>query len=227
MPSPLEKEIGYTFKNYELLTRALTHASKSPTHLERQEFLGDAVLGLVVANYLHHTYPDSTEGDLSKMRANLVCKRALLDVAKQWSLARYLVVGDGERTKSGNLKSPSISANAVESVIGAVFQDSGWHDAQDVVLRAWKSLLVHVEPINLRDAKSELQELSQSRALGLPVYEIEDLGLNQLPRFQATCFLKNTRLGVGCGERKKTAEIQAAAAALASNKLKALLDEVD
>ncbi|MDX8383847.1 MAG: ribonuclease III domain-containing protein, partial [Ghiorsea sp.] len=137
MPSPLEKVIGYSFKNSKLLTRALTHASKSPTHLERQEFLGDAVLGLVIADYLHKAYPDSAEGDLSKMRANLVCKSALLDVAKQWSLAEHLFVGDGERAQGGGLKSASISANAVESVIGAVFQDAGWKDAQDVVLGAW------------------------------------------------------------------------------------------
>ncbi len=219
MHSSLEKTIGYHFKDKALLARALTHASKSTQHLERQEFLGDAVLGLTIADYLFQNYPDSAEGDLSKMRANLVCKPALLSIAGQWELARYLNVGDGERSPSGELKSESIAANAVESVIGAVFQDAGWDYARQVVLQAWAKELKQAKPVNLRDAKSQLQEITQAHALGLPVYEIEDLGLNQTPRFQASCYIQKECLGVAQGNRKKEAELNAAKIAIESSAL--------
>ncbi len=218
-----EHTIGYTFKQPGLLKRALTHASKSSEHLERQEFLGDAVLGLVIAEYLFQQFPDSDEGDLSKMRANMVCKQALLKVSQSWELDALLEVGDGERKKHGGLKSISIAANAVEAVIGAVFEDKGFQQAKDIVLKAWKPLLKDVQPINLRDAKSALQELTQSKALGLPRYVIEDFGTLHSPRFQAVCLLGEERLGSGLGERKKEAEINAAQDALNSKKIKNLM----
>lgn len=221
--STLEEKIGYRFKQSDVLNQALTHASKSSTHLERQEFLGDAVLGLTIAEYLYHHYPESAEGILSKMRANLVCKEALLAIAKQWKLADFLDVGDGERFTNGNLKSISIAANAVESVIGAVFQDGGWEEAKSVVLAAWSSTLQNIKPVNLRDAKSALQELTQAKALGLPEYVITDAGINASPRFQAECMLKSKSLGVGYGDRKKTAELNAAQKALESKLLNKLM----
>jgi len=225
MTATLQKTIDYNFKDEAILQQALTHASKSPQHLERQEFLGDAVLGLVVADYLYNKHPDSPEGDLSKMRANLVCKPALLKVAKAWSLAQFLIVGDGERNSKGGLKSESIAANAVESVIGAVFLDAGWQAAQAVVLRAWAEELRHVKPVNLRDAKSELQELTQAHALGVPEYELLDLGTNAEPRFEARCFIHKARVGVGHGARKKVAEIDAAKHALEGQSLKLIIQE--
>jgi ribonuclease-3 len=215
----LEKRIGYTFQSPTLLERALTHASKAPKHLERQEFLGDAVLGLVIASHLYQHYPDATEGDLSKMRANLVCKKALLETASIWCIAPELHVGEGERNKYGSLKSESIAANAVEAVIGAVFEDAGFETAKDVVLRAWNKRLSKVKPVNLRDAKSELQELTQSKSLGIPCYDVEDLGVNQALRFKATCSLQGEVLGQGLGQRKKEAELKAAAKALKSKAL--------
>lgn len=205
-----EKQLGYDFKNPKLLQRALTHASKSTTHLERQEFLGDAVLGLVIADYLYHRYPNLAEGDLSKMRANLVCKSALLQIAQLWNIDSYLNVGDGERSKNGGLKSESIAANAVESVLGAVFEDAGFADVKALILSAWQPLLQDVQPINLRDAKSQLQELTQAHALGLPNYVLHDLGITISPRFQAVCFLNERKLGEGLGNRKKEAELEAA-----------------
>jgi len=211
-----EETLGYTFKSPALLERALTHASKSSEHLERQEFLGDAVLGLVIADYLFQQFPSSNEGDLSKMRANMVCKQALLDVAKIWELVNVLYVGEGERLKNGSLKSMSIAANAVEAVIGSVFEDGGFEQAKELILQAWRPLLNGVEPVNLRDAKSALQELTQSKSLGLPKYNIKDLGVHQSPRFKATCLLGEKRLGKGLGERKKEAELKAAKEALNS-----------
>ncbi len=218
-----EDVLGYTFKQPKTLQKALTHASKSVEHLERQEFLGDAVLGLVIADYLFQAFQDSDEGDLSKMRANMVCKQALLDIAKVWKLVDFLDVGDGERDKNGTLKSSSIAANAVEAVIGAIFEDAGFEKAKDTVLKAWQPLLLDVKPINLRDAKSALQELTQSKAMGLPRYVIEDFGVHQSPRFKAVCFLNEVKLGSGLGERKKEAELNAAKQALISKKIQGLM----
>ncbi|MDQ6989687.1 MAG: ribonuclease III [Mariprofundaceae bacterium] len=212
--APLEKIITYVFKDKALLKQALTHSSISKNHLERHEFLGDAVLGLVIAKALFLQFPDSAEGELSKMRANLVCKQALLDIATLWGLADYLAVGAGERDQDGALKSESIAANAVEAVIGAVFQDSGWFEVEQVVKSAWAEKLQESNTHDLRDAKSKLQEITQGNALGLPHYRIEDLGVQQSPRFKASCILNSYVLGVGMGERKKTAEIMAAEQAL-------------
>jgi len=220
----LEKTIAYTFKQPLLLERALTHASKSPVHLERQEFLGDAVLGLCIANYLYLKYSELAEGDLSKMRANLVCKPALYSIAQEWALEDFLQVGDGERFKDGRLKSKSIAANAVEAVIGAVFEDSGYESANDFILKAWDNQLQDVKPINLRDAKSQLQELTQSKSLGLPTYQIHDLGVNQSPRFVAECSLGQEKLGEGKGNRKKEAELLAAQQALNSPSIQKITD---
>ena len=224
MQTSLEKTIAYDFKDKSILTRALTHASKSTQHLERQEFLGDAVLGLTIAEYLYQHYPDSAEGDLSKMRANLVCKPALLLIAGQWQLEKYLHVGDGERNRFGELKSESIAANAVESIIGAVLLDANWEQAKEVVLLAWSKMLKDMNPINLRDAKSQLQELTQAHTLGLPTYKVEDLGLNSVPRFKASCLVQGDCLGEGRGNRKKEAELQAAATALNSKGLTKLIN---
>jgi len=212
----LEKKIGHVFKKKYLLNKALTHASKSEMHLERQEFLGDSVLGLVITTYLYQNYPDLAEGDLSKMRANLVCKSALLEIARQWKLGSFLNVGAGEMNSDGSIRSESIVANAVESVIGAVFEDAGWEAAQKLVLHAWAEQLAVVQPINLRDAKSELQELTQGLGLGLPDYDLKDFGSQQSPRFYAVCSLNGVKLGEGSGQRKKEAEIKAAKLALQS-----------
>ena len=218
----LEQLIGYSFKSKAILERALTHASKSSQHLERQEFLGDAVLGLTIAEHLFEKYPDISEGDLSKMRAKLVCKPALMEIAKVWKLSTHLLVGEGERSKQGTIKSKSIEANAVESVIGAIFQDGGWEQAKMVVLRFWEPMLKDVTVGSLRDAKSKLQELTQAHGLGLPTYEVFDAGVNQTPRFKASCYLKGVCLGSGHGNRKKEAESSAAESALESNTLQAL-----
>lgn len=219
----IEQIIGYTFKNKAILNKALSHASKAAEHMERQEFLGDSVLGLIISEYLYHQYPQLNEGALSKMKANLVCKDALLDVATIWKLATFLNVGDGERDKQGHLKSPSIAANAVESIIGAVFLDAGWEEAKLLVLKTWVTLINQVEPSDLRDAKSKLQELTQANKLGLPHYVIIDLGIQSSPRFKAECVVQKKCLSTGLGERKKQAELKAASHALTSHTLAEML----
>ena len=126
---------------------------------------------------------------------------------------RRLNVGDGERKGSG-IKSVSIAANAVEAIIGAVFSDGGWLEARRVVLQAWEPMLRTMGKADLRDAKSRLQELTQSEGWGLPVYQVTDLGVEKKPRFQAPCYVNEKQMGLGTGERKKTAEINAAEQAL-------------
>jgi len=213
MSRQLEKAIGYQFRQNSLLQRALTHRSAEGSaggmHMERLEFLGDAVLGLVIADFLHSHFTDRPEGDLSRMRAALVRKESLLTVAGGWQLEKWLIVGDSERSKRG-VKSPSIAANAVEAVIGAVFEDGGWDAVRDVVRAAWQSMLEDIGRVDTRDAKSRLQELTQAHGWGLPEYELEDRGVGTQPRFEAICRVQGKICGRGRGERKKLAEIVAA-----------------
>jgi len=207
--------IDVQFKHIELLSRALTHCSYSTIHMERLEFLGDAVLGLVIAEYLHDLFPDEAEGQLSRLRAGLVRKESLYAIAQIWNLEGYLQVGEGERSSQG-VKSPSIVANAVEAVIGAVFKDAGWDRAQALVLQAWKPLLQKMNISDARDAKSHLQEYTQGKGWGLPKYEICDLGIGKEPRFEAVCWIKGKVHGRGVGARKKIAELDAAQQSLLS-----------
>jgi len=209
----LQKRIGYNFSDTALLDRALTHRSVSQTHMERLEFLGDSVLGLVISEYLHHKFPEEDEGNLSRMRASVVRREGLLKVAESWDLFSCLNVGEGERHGRG-VKSVSIAANAVEAIIGAVFSDGGWLVARQVVLQAWEPLLRMMGRGDLRDAKSRLQELTQSEGWGLPTYQVTDLGAGQTPRFQARCRVRDKQMGMGTGARKKNAEINAAEQAL-------------
>jgi ribonuclease-3 len=217
MPKPLNKKsvallqetIGYRFHDEELLKRAMTHRSASSEHMERLEFLGDAVLGLVISEYLHQQFLQYTEGELSRMRAALVRKESLLKVAKMWKLAAHLRVGEGERS-DGRLKAPSIAANGVEAMIGAVFEDGGWEKVKPMVLKAWDSLLKHVDLDDVRDAKSRLQEFTQGQGWGLPQYRVIDHGAGKSPRFTAHCSVNNRDIGEGSGERKKLAELVAA-----------------
>ncbi len=198
-----------------VLKRALTHCSSGdPLHMERLEFLGDAVLGLVIAEYLHHQFPNKTEGHLTRLRAHLVCRASLLQVAKSWQLADYLRVGEGERTGQGQLKSPSIAANAVESIIGATFKTLGFDAARALILRAWQFLFEALASLDTVDAKSRLQEWTQGHDNGLPYYQIRDLGPHKNPRFQAQCQIKGKTMGSGWGNRKKQAELIAAEQAI-------------
>jgi len=217
MPKPLDQAslkrlqgtIAYQFQNIALLKRALTHRSASTSHMERLEFLGDAVLGLVIAEYLHHKFPQYTEGELSRMRAALVRKESLLHIADRWSLDDCLHVGEGER-KEGQLKAWSIAANAVEAVIGAAFEDGGWDESRALILRAWHVLFERVNLDSVRDSKSRLQEFTQGEGWGLPEYDVIDHGVGMSPRFSAQCTVNGKLLGEGTGDRKKSSELDAA-----------------
>lgn len=207
--SRLQKQMGYSFSNHKLLERALTHCSAGPNHMERLEFLGDAVLGLVISQHLHGRFPERAEGELSRMRAAMVRRESLLKVAKRWKLDALILTGTGERTAKG-IKSSSITANAVEALIGAVFEDGGWEPARLVVAKAWHSMLKGIDQVETCDAKSRLQEFTQSKGWGLPLYMLVDLGTGHSPRFKAECWVNGKLVGTGQGERKKLAEIDAA-----------------
>jgi len=181
--------------------------------MERMEFLGDAVLGLIIAGRLYEQFPNAAEGELTRMRAVLVCKNGLLAIARRWRLSSHLHVGDGERGKDEDIKSTSIVANAVEAVIGAVFLDGGWESARALVLKAWADLLNNADQADTRDAKTRIQEFTQAHGFGLPEYVVRDLGADRNPRFEAECFVNGNKAGRGMGERKKTAEMEAAAEA--------------
>ncbi|MDX8391776.1 MAG: ribonuclease III [Mariprofundaceae bacterium] len=206
----LEVCIGHVFAQPALLQQALTHASTETPHLERLEFLGDAVLGMVIADELYRRFPDVEEGVLTRMRATLVCRDGLLRVAGAWKIDSFLSVGPGERDSGGKIRSASIAANAVEAVIGAAFLDAGWQVAQSLVLHAWETHLGTVADNDGRDAKTRLQEYTQARDWGLPEYLISDFGVGRQPRFEAHCLVRDEEVGRGVGERKKTAESEAA-----------------
>ncbi len=208
--SRLQQQMGYSFSNHSLFERALTHSSAGLNHMERLEFLGDAVLGLVISQHLHGRFPERNEGELSRMRAAMVRREILLKVAKRWKLDALIQAGAGERT-AGGIKSPSITANAVEALIGAVFEDGGWEAARLVVAKAWYNMLKNIDQVETCDAKSRLQEFTQAKGWGLPIYMIVDLGVGFSPRFKAECWVNGKLVGTGQGERKKLAEIDAAA----------------
>ena len=210
----LQDRIAYSFSDTGLLEQALTHRSFAADHLERMEFLGDAVLGLIISEALYASHSDADEGVLSRMRAHFVCRKSLLAISHQWELAGCLTVGKGERDAYGAIKSESIQADAVEAVVGAVFLDGGWQSARTVVLSGWAAMLAEEHQSDGRDAKTRLQEWTQAKGWGLPEYKMEDLGVDAGPRFVATCYVQGREMGVGRGNRKKSAELLAAGQAL-------------
>ncbi|MBK7898382.1 MAG: ribonuclease III [Azonexus sp.] len=215
----LEDAIGHRFRNRELLQTALTHRSFSACHNERLEFLGDSVLNFLVAAELFRRFEHLPEGDLSRLRANLVRQETLHLVARRLSLGSQLRLGEGE-LRSGGGERPSILADALEAVIGAVFLDAGFESAESMVKRLFERLLDELNPgESCKDAKTRLQEWLQGRKQPLPKYAtLATTGAAHNQRFEVSCVLE--RLGVetvGAGSSRRLAE-QAAA----ENALKAL-----
>ena len=170
--SKLEARIGHVFADRALLEQAVTHRSHSAKHNERLEFLGDSVLNFVVAALLFERFTRIDEGDLSRVRSNLVKQAALADIAQKLELSQYLRLGEGE-LKSGGFRRPSILADTLEAVFGAVFLDAGFEAARGVITRQYEPILVGIDPKTLgKDAKTLLQEFLQGRKLPLPVYSV-------------------------------------------------------
>jgi ribonuclease III len=211
----LQDRLQHRFKDHRLLERALTHRSFSAEHNERLEFLGDAVLNLAVAALLYQRLKDLPEGDLSRVRANLVKQDTLHRVAVELGLAGMLKLGEGE-ARSGGHKRPSILADALEAVIGAVHLDAGYLVAEALVHRLFAQVEIKPEmSAAAKDPKTELQELLQGRKMHLPVYRVVGtLGAAHKQTFDVECEV--TELGLverGIGASRRAGE-QAAAAAM-------------
>lgn len=211
----LQSRLQHTFSRPELLKRALTHRSFSADHNERLEFLGDSVLNLAVSDLLFDRLESLPEGDLSRVRANLVKQDTLHQLALAMGLGDLINVGEGE-IRSGGQKRPSILADALEAVIGAVHVDGGFAAAQALVHRLFKAVEInpHMDAIG-KDAKTELQEWLQGRKMRLPLYRVVGtLGMAHKQTFDVECEI--TELGLaerGIGGSRRAGE-QAAAAAM-------------
>jgi ribonuclease-3 len=205
----------------ELLTLALTHRSYAYEHgglptNERLEFLGDAVLGLMITDELYHRHPERSEGDLAKLRASIVNTQALAEVARKLTddgLGAYLLLGRGEMNTGGSDKS-SILADGMESLLGAVYVQRGMETAREVILRLFGALLDTAPTLGAGlDWKTSLQELTAARGLGVPCYVVTSTGPDHDKEFTATVVVTNAEYGAGVGRSKKEAEQKAAAAA--------------
>lgn len=210
---PLVGNLRHDFHNPSLLQQALTHRSASNTNNERLEFLGDAVLGLVIADALYARYPRATEGELSRLRATLVKKPTLAGIARELELGEYLQLGSGE-LKSGGFRRDSILADALEAIIGAVYLDAGFAAASELVLRLYSERLQSLPDVSsLKDPKTRLQEHLQSRRIELPSYTVVKVsGKAHAQTFEVEChILELDRMTRGKGASRRKAEQSAAA----------------
>ena len=168
----LQRLIGYDFENQSLLTQALTHRSFGSVNNERLEFLGDGVLNFIIASQLYIVFPKLDEGDLSRLRAHLVKEPTLGELAITLNIGEALRLGEGE-LKSGGWRRPSVLADALEAIIGAVFLDAGFDAAQAVVIKLFTPLIDKIDPKSIgKDPKSLLQEYLQSKKIDVPDYEV-------------------------------------------------------
>lgn len=209
------RRLGYVFTQPQLLQRALTHRSHSQAHNERLEFLGDSVLNCVIAKHLFDAYPDLPEGDLSRLRSNLVNQQTLFILAQQLDLGELLLLGEGER-KSAGFRRPSTLADAMEAIFGAVFLDAGFAAAERVVLGLYVPFIAQADVQSLgKDAKTLLQEYLQGKRLALPQYTvIATQGEAHAQLFQVECEIGQLKLTTrGEGSSRRTAEQAAAEAA--------------
>ena len=221
MIKDLETEIGYHFHNISLLQNALTHSSyanerwhNSLLSNERLEFLGDSILGMLVADYLYRNFPDRPEGELTRMRADMVCETTLAGVAEKIHLGDHLLLGHGEEQGGGRSRD-SILADAVESVIAACFLDGGMEAALGIIRRF---ILVEVPVTRLHNAdyKTQLQELVQQKRNQALSYSLTgESGPDHDKQFEVEVSINGSVVGTGRGSSKKRAEQDAARAAIA------------
>ena len=220
MLTKLEQGLGYTFRNKALLENALTHSSYAnenrERHLpdnERLEFLGDSILGFVVAEYLYRNFPDKPEGELTRIRADLVCERNLAEAAATVELGSYLLLGHGEE-QGGGRKRDSIVSDAMESVIAASFMDGGFAAAKEIIDRLILSDIPKGRPRNF-DYKTAFQELVQRKKDQQIHYELTgESGPDHDKHFEVEVLLNGKAVGHGVGSSKKRAEQAAAEAAI-------------
>jgi ribonuclease III len=208
----LLKKLKYSFSDLSLLDEALTHRSFSSVNNERLEFLGDGILNFVIAHELFKLYPDVQEGDLSRLRANLVNKDSLAEIARQLELGEVIKLGSGE-LKSGGFRRPSILADAVESILGAVYCDGGFEACRSLIVRLYADRLASSMDLqSLKDPKTLLQELLQSRQFSLPDYQVTSItGQAHAQLFHVKCTIDKMGIEVsGEGKSRRKAEQVAA-----------------
>lgn len=212
----LQQRLAHTFKQPKLLSRALTHRSFGAEHYERLEFLGDSVLNLAISDWLYGQLSQQAEGDLSRIRANLVKQDTLHGLAVGLGLPQLMRLGDGEK-RSGGSKRPSILADTLEAIIGAVYLDAGYDAAQALVRRLYQKVDVNPTMVaSAKDAKTELQEWLQGRKMKLPQYRVvATLGEAHKQTFDVECEVAELgRSERGIGNSRRAAEQSAAAAML-------------
>lgn len=204
--------LGENFLSSDYHRQALTHRSVSAQNYERLEYLGDSFLGFIIAEWLFEHYPDNSEGDLTRIRAHLVKKDTLAEIAREHSLGDYLILGSGE-LKSGGVQRASILADALEALIGATYLSRGYEQARSFVLKIYSTRFEAIPTIEqLKDAKTRLQELLQSRGMELPTYSLrERIGKSGNETFTVECVVNGcSKDFIGSGKSLRRAEQQAA-----------------
>lgn len=204
--------LGYRFKDKALLRRALTHRSRGAPNNERLEFLGDGVLNFVIASLLYERFNEASEGELSRARASLVKEDTLLKIALDLNLGKHVLLGEGE-LKSGGVKRPSILADTLEALLGAIYLDGGFATAQQTVARLYDKVIAEIDPVDpYKDPKTRLQEYLQARRLALPVYSVVAThGAAHAQQFEVECRVAELELRTtGLGPNRRAAEQQAA-----------------
>ena len=217
--SKLEKELGYEFKNKQLLETALTHTSyayeKKKQSNEKFEFLGDSILEFVSSEYLFHNYPKLKEGEMTKVRASVVCEKSLHEIAKMHNFSDFLYLGKSERISQKEVR-PAIMADSVEAVIAAIFLDGGLEPAKEFIIKNLaKPIENATKHIGQKDYKTVLQEILQKNGNVDIEYEIiDERGPDHEKLFTAEVKVEDKVLATGKGKSKKLAEMQAAQKAL-------------
>jgi len=213
----LRGRLGYAFRRPELLAQALTHRSFGAQHNERLEFVGDAVLNCAIAALLYRRFPEIPEGDLSRVRASLVNRETLATLARTLDVGSAVRLGEGE-LRSGGTTRPSILADTLEAVFGAIFLDAGFDAASAVIEAAYASLLLELDPAALsKDPKTRLQEWLQARRITVPEYVVTDVaGDAHAQSFTVECRIPALSVvAVGAGASRRAAEQAAATLAYA------------
>lgn len=212
MSNELARKLGYTFQDPELLTIALTHRSRQNNNNERLEFLGDSIVNFVIAEALFDKFPKAQEGDLSRWRATLINRDTLGEMARGFDMGRYMILGQGE-LRSGGGERLSIISCAMEAVIGAIYLDAGFEVIKERLLCWYEPLLKLITTgSSMKDPKTKLQELLQSKQLPLPVYAVESIdGEAHQQSFTVRCTIESLKQSVDAiGTSRRRAE-QAAA----------------
>lgn len=210
-PDLLQQRLGYRFSDSALLQQALTHRSAGSNNNERLEFLGDAILGAVIAAELYHRFPSASEGRLSRLRASLVRRESLAEIARALQLGEYLQLGTGER-RSGGHRRGSILSDALEALLGAIYLDNGFDACRNCILEQFAGKFDALDEIAvLKDPKTRLQEYLQAQHRPLPEYRVLEVsGESHAQWFRISCEVQDARACTGSGNSRRKAEQEAA-----------------